>query len=92
MTDMTGVIARMDTENQIWTQILAQLKAGVAILPTPAVYTVAALPVTAANGQFAFASNARKPGEGAGTGTGSLVYFNSATGTWFTTLNVVVTS
>lgn len=30
-----------------------------------------------------FISNARKVGEGVGAGTGTLCYFNPATGTWF---------
>lgn len=59
------------------------LAAGLTVNATPAVYTVASLPATGANGQWAFASNGRKPGEGAGSGTGVPVFFNGATGTWF---------
>lgn len=92
MTDMTSVVARQDLENQILTQMLAQFRAGISILTTLPTYVVASLPATASNGQLAFASNGRKPGEIAGAGTGSLIYFNSATATWFTTLNVVVTA
>lgn len=92
MTDMTAMVSQLVTQNQILTQILAQFQKGIAIVSSLPTYTVAALPATAANGQLAFAPNARKPGEGGGAGTGSVVYFNGATGTWFTTLNVVVTA
>jgi len=49
----------------------------------PPSYTVAALPVvTAANqGQWAYASNARNTGEGAGLGTGALLTVNKS-GIW----------
>lgn len=77
--------------NVILTQILSALRTGLVVLPDPAIYTVAALPVTAANGQIAFAANARKPGEGAGLGTGMPVFWNAATSTWFTTLGALVT-
>ncbi len=90
--DLTTLVSTGQQTNTILTKILAALKAGVLIDPVPHSYTVASLPATAANGQIAFASNARKPGEGPGAGTGMLVFFNSATLTWFTTLGVVVTS
>lgn len=52
-------------------------------------YTVAALPTLANGGlgltayvTLAFAINGRKSGEGAGTGTGQLVYYNAATNQW----------
>ena len=60
-----------------------QLVKGVAVNPVPRVFTVAGLPTTGANGEWAFAGNGRKPGEGGGAGTGVPVFFNSATGTWF---------
>ncbi len=53
-------------------------------------YTFANLP-TATNGglgdnaaytTIAWCSNSRRPGEGAGAGTGTLVFFQSSTGTW----------
>jgi hypothetical protein len=91
-TDMSAVVLRQDTENQILTQMLAQFKVGIAITSGLPVYTVAALPATAPTGQLAFASNGRKPGEGGGAGTGITVFWNGATSTWFTTLGVVVTS
>jgi hypothetical protein len=84
--------AASQQRNSLLTLIYNVLKSGVLIQPNLPNFTVASLPATAANGQLAFASNARKPGEGAGAGTGSIVYFNGATSTWFTTLNVVVTS
>lgn len=43
---------------------------------TPAQYTVAALPA-GAEGQIAYATNGRKVGEGAGSGTGVPVYFSN---------------
>lgn len=51
-------------------------------------YTAASLPVNGvANGQtyvtIAFCSNGRKAGEGAGAGTGVMVYWNAASLQWF---------
>lgn len=89
---MAATIAQLVTQNQILNQILGVLQKGLLIQPNLPVYTVAALPATAANGQLAFASTARKPGEGGGAGTGMIVFWNGATSTWFTTLGVVVTS
>lgn len=48
-------------------------------------YTVATLPSSPADGQIAFASNGRKSGEGAGTGTGVFVYSDG--GTWYDNIN-----
>ena len=53
-------------------------------------YTVASLPTLANGGlgnsvsyvTIAFASNGRKAAEGAGLGTGQLVYYNAATDQW----------
>lgn len=83
LCDLSVLVTNLQITNQLLTQMISQFKTGIAVLPTPAVYAVAALPATAANGQFAFASNGRKPSEGAGSGTGVPVFFNSATGTWF---------
>lgn len=83
MTDTTQVVQSLNQGNFILTAILQALKGGVVVDPQPSVFTVAALPVTGANGQWAFASNGRKPGEGGGAGTGVPVFFNAATGTWF---------
>lgn len=47
---------------------------GAVTLPT---YVVASLPV-GANGQIVYASNGRKVGEGAGSGTGVIVYFSNS--------------
>jgi hypothetical protein len=46
---------------------------GPMVLPT---YPVAGLPTSAAAGAIAFANNARKPGEAAGSGTGVQVYYD----------------
>ena len=46
----------------------------------PASYPVASLPSTAFNGALAFAANARKAGEAAGTGTGVVVAYSN--GAW----------
>jgi hypothetical protein len=43
-------------------------------------FTVANLPNTPVTGQLAYASNGRKVGEGAGSGTGVPVYFSN--GAW----------
>ena len=91
--DLSSLVTTGQQTNQLLTAILAALRAGVVVDPIPAVYTVAGLPATAANGQWAFASDARKPGQGAGTGTGVPVFWNSATGTWFSYCSgAVVTS
>ena len=82
-TDMAGMVDVLQAQNKILTSILKQFNAGLAVLYTPTVYTVAALPTTGATGQFAFASNGRKPGEGAGSGTGVPVFWNPGTSTWF---------
>lgn len=50
--------------------------------PVPKQYTVANLPTSAVLGQQAWASNGRKPGEGAGSGTGVPVTWD-ASGVWF---------
>jgi hypothetical protein len=47
----------------------------------PSAYNVAGLPVSSAAGSIAYASDGRKPGEGAGSGSGVLVYYDS-TGAW----------
>jgi hypothetical protein len=74
-------------------QIVKLLGSGITVDPVPATYMVAGLPATAANGQYAFAANGRKPGEGAAAGTGVPVFFNSVTGTWFSySSGAVVTS
>lgn len=81
--DLASVVNTAQQTNVILTKILAVLQGGVAISPTPTNYAVASLPATAANGQYAFATDGRKPGEGGGAGTGVPVFFNSATATWF---------
>lgn len=43
-------------------------------------YTVANLPVAPTVGSIAYATNGRKVGEGAGSGTGVLVYYSN--GAW----------
>ena len=93
VVDLSALVTTAQQTNQLLTAILAALRAGVAVDPIPAVYTVAGLPATAANGQWAFASNGRKPSEGGGAGTGIAVFFNAATGTWFSySSGAVVTS
>lgn len=89
-TDLTQVVIQQQMGNQILAAIQQQLVAGVAVTAAPPSYTVAALPATAATGQFAWASNGRKIGEGSGSGTGVPVYFNGATSQWFTFQDVVV--
>lgn len=92
-TDMNAVVSVEQTRNQILNRLVTVLQAGIALDPTPASYTVAALPATAGNGQVAWASNGRKGAEGPGAGTGILVYYNPSTATWFTVSgNVVVTA
>lgn len=83
MSDNTQLVSTGQQRNNILTQIYNLLRAGLLVSPVPATYAVAALPATAANGQWAFATNGRKPGEGVGAGTGVPVFFNTPTGTWF---------
>lgn len=93
---MTGSIIDSTTQqnrNTILTQILNALQKGVAIVNVMPVSTVAALPAAGSSGQFYFASNGRKGGEGVGVGTGLPVYWNAATSQWFTfSGNVQVTA
>lgn len=90
---LTGIVNELQKSTLILNQILRTLQAGVAIQSQPPNYAVASLPTTGnATGAIAFATNARKPGEGGGAGTGMPVFWNPATSTWFTTLGVVVTS
>lgn len=94
MTDTTTLVQAINSQTQVLTSILKALLAGIAIDPAPGVFTVAGLPTAGiAIGQYAFASNGRKPGEGAGLGTGVPVFWNSATSTWFSYCSgAVVTS
>ena len=89
-TDMTGVINALQRQGIILTAILKSLNGGLLVDPIPASYTVATLPVTAAAGQWAWASNGRKGGEGGGSGTGVPVFFNPGTATWFSYLSGVL--
>lgn len=94
MTDTTTLVQAINSQTQVLTSILKALLAGIVVDPAPSIFTVAGLPTTGvATGQFAFASNGRKPGEGAAAGTGVPVFWNSATSTWFSYLSgAVVTS
>jgi hypothetical protein len=79
--------------NSLLMNLVNLLTAGIAIKPQMTVFTVAALPTTAATGTFYWASNGRKGGEGVGAGTGLPVYFNPATNQWYTfSGNIQVTS
>ncbi len=69
--------------NIILTQILAALRGGIALLDIVNSYTVAGLPLAGAAGQLAWAADGRKPGEGAGLGTGVFVFWNPDTSQWF---------
>ena len=89
-TDVSSVVNALQTQNTILTNLVRLFQAGVIIQPAPANYTVAALPTTAATGAYAYATNGRKPGEGAGAGTGIPVFFNSGTNTWFSYSSALV--
>ncbi len=87
-TDLTSVVNAIQTQNKILTSLLDVLKGGVSVDPAPAVYTVAALPTTGiAAGQWAWASNGRKAGEGSGAGTGVPVFWNPTTSSWYSYLS-----
>lgn len=87
--DLSQLVAALLSGNQISTKILAQLMAGIAVVNRAPSYTVATLPVTAAPGMFAWASDARKGGEGHGAGTGLMVFWNTATSQWLAVYNNV---
>lgn len=57
--------------DDIWHRFLEELS--IYRLPS---YTVAGLPAVAFAGQLSFATDGRKDGEGAGAGTGVLVYYD----------------
>lgn len=64
--------------------ILTQMKTGIALATQLPTYAFASLPAAATNpALLVFVSNGRKPGEGAGLGTG-MTAFSDGTG-WFGT-------
>lgn len=86
--DLTTLINTLQVMNQILTRNGNTLAGGVAVVSAPPSYTVIDLPMTAANGSTAFASNGLKPGETTGSGTGVPVFFNGATQVWWSYLGV----
>ena|SRR5579859_551609 len=91
--NLQQLITEFQTSNRLMMNLISVLTGGVAIQNKAPVLTVATLPVARAAGQFIWASNARKAGEGAGVGTGLMVYWNPSTSSLFTfSGNVVVTS
>lgn len=91
--NLQQLIPTLQDGNNVLTRILNVLTGGVAIQNKMPPLTVATLPVAGAAGQFYFASNGRKAGEGAGVGTGLPVYWNAATSQWYTfSGNIQVTS
>ena len=75
-TNTTGVVVYFDGTN--WRAIdTGNIVSTTYILPVAPNYTVAALPVAGIRGRYAFATNGRKTGEGAGAGTGVLCYDDS---------------
>lgn len=70
--------------NQTLNAILTQLRAGVSLIAQVPTFTFAALPAAATHpAMIVFASNVRKPGEGAGLGTGMPVFSDGTN--WYTT-------
>ena len=91
--DMSLLIGGQNNIIQVLSQISLTLKAGAFVQPIPPSYAVASLPTTAGDGQNAWATNGRKPAEGAGSGTGVPVFWNPATSQWFSYLSgALVTS
>jgi len=91
--DLSTLVAAIQTLTQTVGssgKSLAAITNGVAILAVPPGYAVASLPAAAGNGAIAWASNGRKPGEGAGAGTGVPVFYNPATNNWFSYLSGTV--
>jgi hypothetical protein len=93
-TDMSSMVNVMQQQNQVLTALLGAFQAGFVVKSTPsAIYTFAALPVTAAAWTSAVCSNGLKPGESSGSGTGVPIFFNPGTSTWFSYCSgAVVTS
>lgn len=88
-----SLVNEQQTRNRLLMSLVNLFTKGTLVQPQAPVYTVAALPATAATGSYAFASNGRKGGEGVGAGTGLMVYWNPSTSSWFTySGNVLVTS
>jgi hypothetical protein len=79
--EYTQVIQTLQDQVRISAKIQQTLLGGVPIAP-PVSYTFAALPATAGTGTMAYCTNGRKPGEGAGAGTGVPVWYN-VSGVWF---------
>lgn len=91
--DLSQLIAGQNNTNQILSQMLLTLRGGVVVQPAAPSYAVAGLPATSAAGTTVWASNGRKPAEGAGSGTGVPVFWNPATSQWFSYLSgALVTS
>lgn len=65
---------------------------GPASLATSVGFTRAALPLTKYNGMGVFCTNCRKPGEGAGSGTGMPVFWDASHSDWYTTAGVLSAS
>lgn len=82
-----GIFQTWQTIGQTLSSILTLLKTGIAVQPVAPSYTVVALPATAQTGAYAWATNGRKPGEGAGAGTGVPVFWNPSTSQWFSSLS-----
>lgn len=82
-TDLTQLVGVLQGNGQILAAILQQLRAGVAIQNVMPSSTVAALPAVGEEGQFFWASDGRKTGEGGGSGTGCPVFWNPATSQWY---------
>ena len=91
--NLQQLILEFQTSNRLMMNLINVLTGGIAIQNKAPVLTVATLPVAGAAGQFYWASNGRKAGEGGGAGTGLMVYWNPSTSSWFTfSGNIAVTS
>ena len=78
-----------NTPSVFWGQLTTSLRSSY----IPAQYTVAALPTGLVVGETTYATNGRKGGEGAGSGTGVPVYWDGVGGTWKTFYgNIAVTA
>ncbi len=95
--DIGGIVFGLDSNTTRGTGALAEFRgktvfSGVTALPS---YTVTSLPNAAAgaiDGSIAWASNGRKPAEGAGAGTGVMVVYNNATTSWLRTTDYTLVS
>lgn len=82
-------LATLQSILQTLNAILTQLKSGVSLVATLPTFVFANLPAAATSpGMMAFVSNGRKPGEGAGLGTGMSAFSDGVN--WYGTNGTIL--